>query len=570
MLLNPHQERAVNTLGHCTILACPGSGKTRVLTERAIRLLSSHDRGRLCAVTFTKDAATELKDRILPRCSSSAGKRIAVGTFHSIALSQLKRSGVVQKIPRLLSEGERLALLRRCLACQGNKIPLEEVVASIDKAKSSTTPPWFSSYATEALFNDYQRTLEAESAMDFSDIMLRTVSLMESGDMAPLPIKWLLVDEAQDMDQVQLEWIKFHGLSGIEVTVVGDDDQSLYAFRHALGHQGLTDLTTILCSTETTLPLNYRCAPNILLHAGRLIQHNKVRAFKRIEASRTTPGEVEVIRAADRQDEAELAIERIRPRAEGCEWAVLARTNAILDAFEVELSGRGIPYRRTGGKCVWDQKLGSTLLGLLKSVIDDAPTGVANALAFAGASLSMLSISHDKSSVEGIEFLDDRLQNENLTIEDRQLLSALRSGMQTWKHLHGKGRIDLVIHGVSSWMKPCCKDELMAQQLDRLVCTLVKVPGSLAQRIRLLSVPPSAKTGCRIQLMTLHGSKGLEFDYVWIYGAEDGNLPHTDSPEEDERRLMYVGMTRARNGLFISSALTEGNPSRFIRESGLS
>lgn len=570
MTLNTHQERAVTAPGHCTILACPGSGKTRVLTERAIRLLSSHARGRLCAVTFTKDAATELKDRILPRCSPSAGKRIAVGTFHSIALSQLKRSGIVRKMPRLLTEGERLALLRRCLACHSNKIQLDEAVASIDKAKSSTATLSFSSLAIESVFNDYQRTLEAENAMDFSDIMLRAVSLMESGDLAPLPIKWLLVDEAQDMDQVQLEWIKFHGLSGIEVTVVGDDDQSLYAFRHALGHQGLQDLTTTLCSTETTLSLNYRCSPNILLHAGKLIQHNKVRAFKRIEPSRTTPGKVEVIRAADREDEAELVIDRIRHHVEDSKWAVLARTNAILDEFEVELSGSGIPYRRTGGKCVWDQKLGSTLLGLLKSVIDDAPTGVANALAFAGASVSMLSMGHYKSSAGGIEFIDDRLQNEKLTIEDRRLLSALRSGMKTWTHLQGKGRTDLVIHGVSSWMKPCCKDELMAQQLDRLVSTLVKVPGSLAQRILLLSTPPSTKSACHIQLMTLHGSKGLEFDHVWIYGAEEGNLPHTDSPEEEERRLMYVGMTRARNGLFISSALKEGSPSRFIRESGLS
>lgn len=569
MILNPHQERAVNALGHCTILACPGSGKTRVLTERAIRLLSSHDKGRLCAVTFTKDAATELKDRILPRCSATAGNRIAVGTFHSIALSQLKRSGVVRKMPRLLSEGERLALLRRCLACQSSKIALDEAVACIDKAKSSTATPSFSSLANEALFEDYQRTLEAENAMDFSDIMLRAVCLMESGDLAPLPIKWLLVDEAQDMDQVQLEWIKFHGLSGIEVTVVGDDDQSLYAFRHALGHQGLKDLTTILCATETTLPLNYRCAPNILLHAGKLIQHNKVRAFKRIEASRTTHGEVEVIRAADRQDEAELVIEWIRRYAQHSEWAVLARTNSILDEFEVELSGSGMSYRRIGGKCVWDQKLGSTLLGLLKSVIDDAPTGVANALSFAGTSVSTLSMRHDKSSAGGIEFLDDRLQNEKLMIEDRQLLSALRSGMKTWKHLHEKGRTDLVIHGISSWMKSCCKDELMTQQLDRLACTLVKVSGSLSQRIRLLSMPPSAKTACHIHLMTLHRSKGLEFGYVWIYGAEEGNLPHTDSPEEEERRLMYVGMTRARNGLFISSANKEGAPSRFISEANL-
>ena len=111
MGLNPHQERAVSTVGHCTVLACPGSGKTRVLSERAIRLLASHDKGRLCAVTFTRDAAEELKARILPSCGADVARRLAVGTFHSIALSQLKRLPRSQKPRRLLSDGERMAVL---------------------------------------------------------------------------------------------------------------------------------------------------------------------------------------------------------------------------------------------------------------------------------------------------------------------------------------------------------------------------------------------------------------------------------------------------------------------------
>ncbi|MBK7767183.1 MAG: ATP-dependent helicase [Sulfuritalea sp.] len=261
MELNPHQERAINASGHCTILACPGSGKTRVLSARAIRLLSTHDKGRLCAVTFTRDSAEELKQRILPSCKPEHVKRLAVGTFHSITLSQLKRLPRSQKPKRLLSEGERLALLRRCVAQHPTEVPFTALVKAIDTAKARIETPVFSEPDIEDVYVAYQDTLASEGAMDFSDIVLLAVRKITSGELP-----------------VQMEWIKLHGLAGTEVTLVGDDDQSLYTFRHAMGYAGLIEITTTLASTETTLPLNYRCAPNILGHAAKLIAHNKDRA----------------------------------------------------------------------------------------------------------------------------------------------------------------------------------------------------------------------------------------------------------------------------------------------------
>jgi ATP-dependent exoDNAse (exonuclease V) beta subunit len=140
----------------------------------------------------------------------------------------------------------------------------EDVVKNIDSAKARIRTPVFAHPGIEAIYIAYQDTLASEGAMDFADIVLLAVQKISSGELLPLPVRWLLVDEAQDMDEVQVAWVKAHGLAGVEVTLVGDDDQSLYAFRHAMGYAGLIEVTETLASNETTLPLNYRCAPNIL------------------------------------------------------------------------------------------------------------------------------------------------------------------------------------------------------------------------------------------------------------------------------------------------------------------
>src|SRR5690606_17645556 len=170
-------------------------------------------------------------------------------------------------------------------------LSFDDVVQAIDAAKAKLSPPPLPDPALETILHDYQHLMESEGAIDFSDLLLVAVRKMADGEMPPLPIRWLLVDEAQDMDEVQIEWVLLHGRAGVEVTLVGDDDQSLYAFRHALGYTGLREVTFALSATETTLPVNYRCAPNILAHAAKLIAHNRDRAPKKIAAHKQVPGE---------------------------------------------------------------------------------------------------------------------------------------------------------------------------------------------------------------------------------------------------------------------------------------
>lgn len=437
---------------------------------------------------------------------------------------------------------------------------------AIDAIKAKLAPAPFADPSLEAVFHGYQELMESEGAMDFADLLLLSVRRMASGDMPPLPIRWLLVDEAQDMDEVQMEWILLHGRAGAEVTLVGDDDQSLYAFRHALGYTGLKTVTEAFSATETTLPVNYRCAPNILAHAAKLIGHNKNRAAKKITAHRDDLGEIRVVRAPSRWDEADALVETIR--SPNNEWAILARTNSILDHAEVAVSNIGLPYGRSGGKSVWEHSIGGIFVGILRSVLDDSWTGMANALSFCGIHPEWVN-GHSRRTSGGcatrLDMAIEHTQEDNST---RKTLIRLRMGLAGWVNQAAKGRPSLVVHGVAGFLADYCKPNQL-NLLRRLEASIAKMPGSLAQRLSILGRSNANRQKHAVQIMTLHASKGLEFDNVWIMGCEDGNLPHTDSTEEDERRLLYVGMTRARHRLILSSAIEEGLESRFLEEAGL-
>jgi len=567
--LNPFQERAVSTNGHCTVLACPGSGKTRVLAERAARLLNGHERGRLCAVTFTRDAANELKSRILSACGQAAAVRLAIGTFHSIALSQIRRQSS-NTLGRLISDGERLSLIRRCWQQHAKRLPLESVIQAIDTAKSRVQWNPTGKPEIEAAVIAYSDILKAEGAMDFADITLQAVREINSDAMPPLSIRWLLVDEAQDMDEVQLEWVKAHGSRGVEITLVGDDDQSLYTFRHALGYPGLKRISEHLSSAMLPLPVNYRCAENILGHAVKLINHNQERAHKEIESARKTTGEVAVLRLSDRWSEADEIAARIQSTQLSEQWVVLARTNRILDPVEVAFADIGLPHYRVGGKSVWDKTVGSTYLGLLRTVCDRSWTGVSNALFFAGMDSSVVNKLSDIQGSTCHDRLDQivaKLDQLGGSAFDISLISNLRLGLRAWEDQELKGRSSLVAHAVAAWLVDRMTEE-QTSLLRRLEGVLCKLNGRLANRLMQTSFR-TAKPGKGTAIMTLHAAKGLEFDNVWILGAEEGNLPHSDASPEEERRLFYVGMTRTKNCLTISSASAEGQVSRFLKESGL-
>ena len=567
MELNQFQERAVKTQGHCTILACPGSGKTRVLSTRAGHLLSNNELGRLCAVTFTRDAANELLERILDTCGQGNMRRIAAGTFHSLAMAQLKRNSK-SKMPRLLGDAERSALLRRCWQENASDLKFEDVLKNIEAAKAKVEAVAFSDLGMQRVYDGYVEVLKHENVMDFSDLLLTAVRGMANGEVAPLPLRWLLVDESQDLDAVQLEWVLAHGRNGVEVTLVGDDDQSLYSFRHALGYDGIMEASLALGAIDLTLPVNYRCAPNILEHAAKLIARNSNRAAKNIQAFKTVPGEIIVQREATRAEEGALIASTIKGGPKG-QWAVLGRTNSLLDSVEVALSTNGVPYKRMGGKSIWEQSIGSVFAGLLRSVSNNSWTGIANALAFSRFDPGWINELSREVSGTCIDRLDIALEQVRDDKGNKTLL-ALREGFVSWQDQASMGRTSLVVHGVAGFLAKQCKSTQVSL-LSSLEASFSRLSGTLAQRLSLISRNRNDVDVAEgvVQIMTLHSSKGLEFENVWIMGCEEGNLPHTDSTEEEERRLMYVGMTRAKSKLVITGALSEGLESRFLEEAAL-
>ncbi len=412
----------------------------------------------------------------------------------------------------------------------------------------------------------YCDLLASEGGMDFSDILLLATKGMLSGHIAPLSLKWLMVDETQDADEVQCEWILAHGREGIEVTIVGDDDQSLYAFRHAMGYEGMQRISGQLVAQEMTLPINYRCAPNILAHAAKLIANNQNRANKNIQAAREGVGIISNYRAADRYDEAAAIVKHIKQSNLPDTWAVLARTNALLETVETQLMLEDIPYTLSGGKSVWDGVSGSAFVGLLKSMLHNGWTGMANALSICGIKPQLLHMELEDKDCWGMLNLIQTSLAENDKNANR-VISSLLKGHHEWQTQLSNGNASLVVYAVSGWLNAHCKGN-HGKLISMLADTLASMRGTLAQRLNLLTRKDEAKA-VGVALLTLHGSKGLEYENVWILGVEDGNLPHPDSTEEEERRLFYVGMTRAKTRLALSSSLEDGMESRFVKEAGV-
>lgn len=571
--LDPHQATAVEAAGHCLISAGPGSGKTSVITERAARLLSSHGSHRLAAVTFTRDAALEIKERILARSGREVAKRVAVGSFHSLCLAQIRKAGV--PLGRLISEGERYGLIRRALQASEAELNLEEAVKAIDAFKSFASPPAGEDTPSIAVYRDYTRLLREESAMDFQDILILAVQHMRDKTLMPLPVRWMLVDEFQDTDEIQYEWIKLHAAAGVEITVVGDDDQSLYSWRNAMGYEGMMRFADDHQATRMVLPMNYRCAPIILHAADRLIQVNSQRVPKKLQAFRATQGQIEVVKAATRDGEVETIAARIDVERDK-EWAVLSRSNRILDIIELELTRKQIPCRRVGGGSFWDRAEPAVMIGMLQSLLDGRLIGVTGVLHFAGVPQDRLERLYAQRQGDIPAALLGHANDLETNGETAPWLKTMRKMAEFWPEwaaMNGNRETNRLVSAVAIWLSSIAAPKrkhyfLWAGQ------ALTKVPGeTIGQRLVMLKRGTKDKGAeddqSRLTIMTLHASKGLEFDNVWIMSAEEGTLPHSDSIMDEERRLMYVGMTRARQNLYISHSMEDCQPSRFIREAGL-
>lgn len=595
--LSDNQRQAVECLTNCLAVACPGSGKTRVLAQKVVHILKVDPGANILITSFTKDSASDIRKRIIDLVGEDAARKVASGTFHSIALDQLKKAGFKGTIlgPGQIEEYVERALKESKLV----NIELDQAKELIETCKLDVDyKP--SNDDLGRLFSNYSRLLNQINAIDFTDMLRKAVNMMRSKDLAPKNCKYLLIDESQDMDEMQYQWCVEHIKAGAIFTVVGDDDQSIYKFRRALGYEGMMRFAKEFGAKLIMLDTNYRCHAEILDAAGKLISTNANRVYKKLEAVRGSGGTVTALQCNESGQETGVIIQKIKDYCasnmnpypddyligvQDGEWAVLARNNHNLRELSMAMVAHGIPY--TGSeKNLWCERPVCFAIGLLTALMTGEKAGFDAALYFAGMNEDVLTRMHE-------EFGDDfsELFNEYRQVDFGKYghgtaicLNEFTIKVQQWRRSLSRERPSMAVYGVFDWFigqmnsytydqKEKRKIQRDLEQLSAARQILGEMKGSLQHRLERVSNKKDNENAHKpsgVFLGTLHSSKGLEFKNVWLLQIDDGVIPDikqdTADTLEEERRLFYVGMTRAKDQLFISCSK---KPSKFIAEAGI-
>ncbi len=622
--LNPAQEEAVtHTGGPLLVLAGAGSGKTRVLTRRIAWLIREQGVSpfEILAITFTNKAADEMKTRIAALVGPVA-RKMWVSTFHAACVRILRRDGQVLGYPSSFTIYDQADAVRltgyvlRDLNLDTKKLPPRSVHAQISAAKNDYVlvdafeerARGFTEKKLAEVYREYQARLLRAGAMDFDDILLQTAELFRIRpdvlDHYRRRFSHVLVDEYQDTNKVQNELVIQLASEHRNVTVVGDSDQSVYRFRGA-------DISNILDFEKafpdvTTIPLvqNYRSTQTVLDAANAVIAHNLGRKPKELwtEAGRGEP----IVRyhAEDEHDEAQWVSQQIARFHDGgthrwADIAVFYRTNAQSRVLEEYLARSGIPYRVIGGTRFFDRREIKDALAYVKAVINPSDEVSVK---------RVLNVPKRGVGDTSIARLDQWIAGRGMTFVEG-LRHATEAGV-SGRAIGGIGRfvelLDTAVPRVDDGPGPLLEhlletsgylDELRNEQhaggraieSEGRLENLAELIGTAAEYEDvadfLESVSLVADTDdldpdqSEVTLMTLHSAKGLEYPIVFVVGMEDGIFPHmrtlTEPDElEEERRLAYVGITRAMESLHLTHAWsrtlfggTQYNPpSRFLDE----
>jgi superfamily I DNA/RNA helicase len=561
--LNPQQREVAETRRHCLAVAGPGAGKTKTIATK-IALLLSDPKSLVGAVTFSKDAAVEMRHRILKLSSPDAKRRLVDGTFHSLAFKQLRKPGGAKC--DIASDGDRTGLFARVLAEHGFNWKVEEAVPVIEKIKTNFGR--VTAGTQEAvLYNAYQQALERNGKIDFQDMLRLSVAGMESGEIKPYAFTDLIVDEFQDTDPLQYRWVELHAMAGAHVTVVGDDDQSIYGFRAALGFRGMESFASSFEARRVVLGSNYRCRDEILSAADRVIRNNVDRIPKRLVAERGAGGAVQSQRFDDEYADAAAAVEALQPKlAAGQSCAILARTNRILDPIESVCRSHGVNYYRASGQSVLNRPQGALMCNLLEIVQGTKHNGLDAVLAHSEMSTSDLSALHRLMGATLVQQQKKELVAIGLSEDTATAYRGFMKRLSEWQALTSRQAYSLALEGVLEWMLGYAKGDTAIRAIQATYDVVSRLNGPFNERIEFLKRDNNKPVEGALILTTMHSSKGLEWDHVWITRAEEGVVPDEKSPESEERRLFYVAMTRARDSLVIST-IRKNPVSRFVIES---
>lgn len=582
MALTLSQNAAVLYDRNLIIFAGPGSGKTSTSIAKADRILASGD-AHLGLVTFTTAAAGEMQRRMEATFLASGRPfpkhRLICGTFNSLTLRHFQRHSKIRE--KLLGPPARSALINTMLAHLSMEERVDTILA-LERYQGALYPESISLSESHSKFiEEYLAKMKAAKAIDLATIMRQCTHQMGSGQIPLLPVSDLLGDEMQDSDEVQLEFMLHHTRAGITTTLVADDDQTIYEWRSALGYAGLQRFAQEANAKTITLAENFRSRNEIVAHAKQLIAYNDPDRIEKDQiAVRGPGGSLVVVASSHLESECALVAETIHDYEQDCgSVAILARSNRALDTMEEALSINGVPYSRDGPS-IWDSTEISIYVSFLRALLSASSADLLPVLA-----LLELDGPTRKQLVREIagacgEFLDGMIPDlSHATPLDLAELNRFTQSTTKWRQRLRKGEINLTLpdikdatselmrlHGnqVVDGSKKMRRINLL---LDTALNVLSNMKGTLSQRLNTVSRMQAKSPDMDVvRLMTMHASKGLEFDTVFLINArrpDDGSTLMEDHPE---RRLFYVAMTRAKERF---AATYTDTPVKFVHEAGL-
>jgi DNA helicase-2/ATP-dependent DNA helicase PcrA len=617
--LNPPQLAAVTLPPkHALILAGAGSGKTRVLTTRIAWLVQTGQAGPhgVLAVTFTNKAAKEMLLRLSAMLPINT-RGMWIGTFHGLCNRLLRahhRDAGLPQLFQILDSADQLAAIKRLLKAlnvDDEKFPPRDVANFINGQKEAGLRPdaveaW-DDYTRKRveLYREYEAQCQREGVVDFAELLLRAYELLQRNE----PIRQhyqsrfrnILVDEFQDTNVLQYRWLKLLAAGGACLFCVGDDDQSIYAFRGAEVGNMRDFEREFRVDNVIRLEQNYRSHGNILDAANAIIKHNEARLGKNLWTDAGSGEPIRVYEAFNDTEEARWIVEEIKSLAAESlarrEMALLYRSNAQSRVLEHALFSAGLPYRVYGGLRFFERqeiKHALAYLRLIANADDD------------GAFLRVVNFPARGIGARTIEQLQDASKAEKVSLYGTAkqggkaaafaaLVDRLRAACDGLTLPETVEQV-LEISGLRAHYRNEKEGQDRLANLDELVNAAenfvaeegnVDAEGEVSGDLAAFLAHASLEAGEHqagegddaVQLMTVHSAKGLEFDVVFISGLEEGLFPHENSVHEDkgleeERRLMYVAVTRARKRLYISHAQTRmlhgqtryNLPSRFFDE----
>ena len=602
--LNDKQyEAVINTEGPCLVIAGAGSGKTKVLTHKIAYLIQEKNIApwNILAITFTNKAANEMKERIANLVGEQA-KDLWMGTFHSICVKILRSH--IEKIGYessfiIFDTSDQRTLIKRCikeLNLDDKMFTDRSVQSEISNAKNEMLEPDqylarnkgdFRKEKIAEVYSMYQKNLKENNAVDFDDIINFTIKILkenpEIADYYANKFQYVLVDEYQDTNKAQFTLVKFFAKNNGNITVVGDNDQGIYSFRGA-------DISNILNFEKDfkgtkiiKLEQNYRCTGNILKIANSVIKNNETKYNKKLWTQNETGNLPKIYSASDEYDEGRYIVEQIEHlrRQEGynySDFAVLYRMNTQSRAIEDILSREGIPYKVVGGLKFFERKEIKDIISYLRliqnpmdnlsltRIINEPKRGIGRTSL---DKVQDLAVENETSMYEIIKNSDQyglnrvfmnsrefvnaieelRNKKDDILISELVKLTLKKTGytnaLEEEKTLEAENRIENLDEFLTVAM------EFEKQEADNSLQNFLE---GMTLSSDIDNVDESEES---VTLMTLHSAKGLEFPVVFLVGMEEGIFPGYKSigeptALEEERRLCYVGITRAKRNLFLT------------------